>query len=66
MTFDKKKRPLPGCWSQKSGVGMHQNHNFQLKPMKNWKNLEIRIPSTIAIPESAQSVFRISMELQNM
>ena len=51
--FQKKKRPLPGCWSQSSGVGMHQNPHFQLKPVKNWKILKIRVRSTIAIPDSA-------------
>ena len=39
VTFRKeKKRPLPGCWSQSSGVGMHQNPHFQSKPVENWKN----------------------------
>ena len=50
----KTKRPLPGCWSQSSRVGMHPNPHFQLKPIKNWKNLEIRIPSTIPISESGK------------
>ena len=27
-----KKRPLPGCWSQSYGVGMHQNPHFQFSP----------------------------------
>ena len=49
-----KKGPCQDAYKQSSGVGMHQNPHFQLKPITNWKNLEIRIPSTIAIPESAK------------
>ena len=51
MTFG-KKGPCQDAYKQSSGVGMHQNPHFQLKPIKNWKNLEIRVRSTIAIPES--------------
>ena len=44
-----KKSTRQGCWSQKSGVGMHQNPPFQWKPMNNWKNPEINPRSTIEI-----------------
>ena len=46
---NKKKSPRQGSWPQKSGLGMHQNPHFQQKPMKNQKNLEINLPSTIEI-----------------
>ena len=51
----KRKGPCQEAYKQSSGVGMHQNPHFQLKPMKNWKNPEIRVRSTIAIPESVFS-----------
>ena len=44
-----KNRKRQGCWPQKSGVGMHQNHNFQAKPMKNQKHQEINPRTTIEI-----------------
>jgi hypothetical protein len=47
----KKKGPCQDACKQSSGMGMHQNPHFQLKPVKNWKNPKIRIPSTIPIPE---------------
>ena len=50
------KGPCQDAYKQSSGVGMHQNPHFQLKPIKKWKNLEIRVRSTIAIPESAFKV----------
>ena len=53
-----KKKKCQDAYKQSSGVGMHQHPYFQLKPITNWKNLEIRIPSTIAIPESALFPFR--------
>ena len=41
MTFNKKKKaPCQEAYKQSSGVGMHQNPHFQLKPLKNLKNPE--------------------------
>ena len=56
----KKRRPCQDAYKQSSGVGMHQNPHFQLKPINKWKNLEISIRSTIAIPDSA---FEASFEV---
>ena len=53
----KQKTKCQEAYKQSSGVGMHQNPHFQLKPIKNWKKLEIRVPSTIAIPESALMLY---------
>ena len=36
-----KKGPCQDAYKQSSGVGMHQNPHFQLKPIKNWKNPKI-------------------------
>ena len=55
--FQTKKGPLPGCWSQSSGVGMHQKPHFPLKPVNKLKSPKIRVRSTIAIPESAFVIF---------
>ena len=46
---DIKKRPRQGYTPQNLRVGMHQNHNFQWKPITNLKNPEIRVRSTIEI-----------------
>ena len=56
--FQNKKKPCQDAYKQSSGVGMHQNPYFQSKPIKNWKNLEIRVRSTIAIPES-EDIYQI-------
>ena len=53
VTSTTKTKPCQEAYKQSSGVGMHQNPHFQLKPITNWKNPEIRVRSTIAIPESA-------------
>ena len=66
MFFPKSdlKQKCQDAYKQSSGVGMHQNPHFQLKPIKNQKNPEINprstiemvdlVRSTIAIPESAR------------
>ena len=36
----KQNKKRQGCWSQKSGVGMHQNPHFQLKPVKKLEKSE--------------------------
>ena len=63
MTFKKKRKgPCQEAYKQSSGVGMHQNPHFQLKPIKKMKIPKTRVRSTIAIPESADSVRLLGRE----
>ena len=48
-----KKRPLPGCLQTVVRSGDAPKPPFPIKTGKKRKNPKFRIPSTIAIPESA-------------
>ena len=43
----REKSPRQGCTTQKTELGMHQNPNFHLKPLKINKNPKNNTPSTI-------------------
>ena len=51
----KQQKTRQGCTTQKSGLGMHQNLHFQVKPIKHGKNQQIMIRSTIPISESGST-----------
>ena len=52
MCFLWKTKTRQGCTTQKTELGMHQNHHFQQMSLKINKNQKSTPPSTITMPQS--------------